>query len=236
MGDYLGVPQPAVTGAGPWPGVVVVHDAFGLTDDTREIVDRFASTGYVTVAPDLYGPGRAAGSGRLACMRSAFAELQQGAGPVVDAILAARDTLIARPDCSGAVGVAGFCMGGGFALLTAPRGFEVAAPFYGQLPEPLPEALRGTCPIVGSYGSRDRILPDAAPKLRRALADLDVEYDVREYPEAGHGFANRLPFGPAAPLLRVMGLGYHHDSAADAWQRVFAFFATHLSAVPVAGG
>lgn len=230
MSDYLGLPQAGVSGAGPWPGVVVVHDLFGLTDDTREIVDRFAGTGYVTLAPDLFRPGREAGSGRLACMRTTIAELQRGSGPAVGAILAARDALIARPDCSGAVGVAGFCMGGGFALLTAPRGFDVAAPFYGQLPEPLPEALRGSCPIVGSYGSRDRTLPDAAPKLRRALVELEIPYDVREYPEAGHGFVNRLPFGPAAPLLRVLGLGYHHDSAADAWQRVFAFFAAHLTA------
>lgn len=230
MTDYLATPVAAASGPPPWPGVVVVHDAFGLTDDTREIVDRFATAGYAALAPDLYAPGRAAGAGRLACMRSTIAELQRGSGPTVQLILDARAALMARPDSTGAVGVAGFCMGGGFALLTAPRGFDVAAPFYGPLPSPLPDALRGSCPVVGSYGSRDRTMPDAAPRLRRALGDLDVAYDVREYPAAGHGFANRLPFGPAAPLLRVLGLGYHHDSAADAWERVLAFFATHLAA------
>lgn len=231
MSGYLSIPvSGGAGGAGPWPGVVVVHDVFGLTDDCREIVDRFAAAGYVALAPDLYGAET--GRNRLACMRAVFTELNAGAqstvGPTVGAILAARRTLVDSPDCTGSVGVAGFCMGGGFALLTAPRGFDVAAPFYGPLPHGLPEALRGTCPVVGSYGSRDRTLPAAAPKLRRALADLDVPYDVREYPGAGHGFANRLPFGPAAPLLRVMGIGYHHESAADAWSRTLEFFATYL--------
>ncbi len=233
MTDYLAVPSPAVSGAGPWPGVVVVHDALGLGDDTREIVDRLATAGYVTLAPDLHAAGRASGHGRVACMRAGFADLRRGSGPSVQAILDARSALVDRADTTGMVGVAGFCLGGGFALLTAPQGFDAAAPFYGALPEPLPEALRGSCPVVGSYGTRDRTLPLAAPRLRAALAELEVPYDVREYPGAGHGFANRLPFGPAAPLLRVLGLGYDHDAAADAWRRVLDFFAVHLAARPV---
>ena len=217
---HLAVPP---VGPGPWPGVVVLHEVFGLTDDTRQQADRLAAAGYLAVAPDLYSAG-----GALRCLRSTFASLGSGAGPVFGDIEAARAFLAARDDCTGRVGVLGFCMGGGFALLSAPRGFDAAAPNYGQLPRDPAQVLRGACPVVGSYGGRDLGLRGAAGALTAALDEVGVVHDVKEYPGAGHSFMNRHNVGPLAVLERVAGLSYHEASAKDAWARILRFFATHL--------
>jgi carboxymethylenebutenolidase len=115
-------------------------------------------------------------------------------------------------------------MGGGFALLMAARGFDVSAPYYGQLPKDN-SALDGACPVVASFGGRDITLRGAADKLDTALTERDITHDVKEYPGSGHCFANRIP---GQPVLRVLGVGYQHSDAEDAWRRVSGYFATHL--------
>jgi carboxymethylenebutenolidase len=216
---HLAVP-PATPG--PWPGVVVLHEIFGLNPDIREQAARLAAAGYLAVAPDLFSAG-----GKVRCIRSVFRALTAGSGPAVDDIEATRAWLAGHADCTGRVGVIGFCMGGGFALLTAAAGFAAAASNYGPVPD-REEALRGACPIVGSYGARDPELRGAAEKLETRLRDLGVEHDVKEYPGAGHSFLNRPNLGPAGPLLRVAGIGYHGPSAEDAWGRILRFFDEHL--------
>lgn len=217
---YLAVPA---VGEGPRPGVVVVHEAYGLTDDVRQQADRLAAAGYLAAAPDLFTAG-----GALRCLRSTFADLMRGSGPAFDDIDAVRRWLSGREDCTGRVGVIGFCMGGGFALLAATRGFDVSAPNHGMLPRQLDQVLRGACPIVASYGGRDRGIRDGAARLERALTAAGVDHDVKEYPEAGHSFLNRHNLGPFSVLERVVGAAYHHPSAEDAWRRILRFFATHL--------
>lgn len=218
---YLAVPDPA-EGAGPWPGVVVVHDLFGLGNDIRSITARFAAAGYLAVAPDLYSRG-----GRLRCMRATLAQVQRGFGEAFADIEAARELLRSRDDCTGAVGIAGFCMGGGFALLLAP-GFDASAPYYGMLPRDS-SALDEACPIVASFGADDRTLRGAAAQLEQQLEERGIPHDVEEYPGAGHAFANQFP-GPFGALARVAGFGYRQDAAEDAWRRVTRFFAEHLVA------
>ncbi|MBM4482768.1 dienelactone hydrolase family protein [Rhodococcus hoagii] len=212
-------------GTGPWPGVVVVHDALGIGRDIRDITARVAAHGYLTLTPDLYTRG-----GRTRCVVGTFRDLIRRRGRAVDDLLSARDLLVARPDCTGRVGVIGFCMGGGFALVLAPEGFDAAAPFYGPLPRDIEEALGGSCPIVGSYGARDPMLRGAGHKLDSALTRLGVEHDVQTYPGVGHSFANRLATGRyTGQLLRVTGMGYDDATSQDAWRRVFGFFGSHLS-------
>jgi len=77
-------------------------------------------------------------------------------------------------------------MGGGFALLTVHSGFEAVSANYAFLPKQLDDAMADACPVVASYGGRDRALRGAAATLDDALTRAGVVHDVREYPEAGH--------------------------------------------------
>lgn len=221
---YLSSPT---VGDGPWPGVVVIHELFGLNDDIHQQTDHLAAAGYLAVAPNLYTNG-----GMVRCLRSVFAALQAGKGPAVDDIDAVRTWMADRSDCTGKVGVIGFCMGGGFALVTASRGFDAAAPNYGVLPPRADEVLAGACPIVASYGKRDPMLPGTAKKLEEVLTRVGVEHDVKRYPGAGHSFLNRHSAGaltgPLSVLEKVAGFSYHQPSAEDAWARILNFFERHL--------
>jgi carboxymethylenebutenolidase len=209
-------------GHGPWPGVVVLHEAFGLIDDIRRQTDRLAAAGYLAVAPDLYSAG-----GAVRCIRATFRSLLNGEGAAFDDIEVVRAWLREHGDCTGRAGVIGFCMGGGFALMTA-GGFDVASANYAHLPKDVDGVLRGACPIVASYGGKDRTLRGTAAELESALERAGVPHDVKEYPAAGHSFLNSHPFGPGGALLRVAGVGYHGPSAEDAWQRILRFFDAHL--------
>ena len=222
LGAYVARPD----GDGPWPGVVVIHEAFGPDDVMRRQADRLAAAGYLVVLPDLYSDGGAA-----RCVLGTFRALVSGRGkPFVD-IDTARRWLLDQPDCTGKVGVIGFCMGGGFAVLTAARGFDVSSVNYGPLPFRLEPALTGSCPMVVSYGRKDLSTRGSANRLARTLSDLHVPHDVKEYPTAAHSFLNDAMTGPALlqPVLRVTGFRPEPEAARDAWQRIEAFFAEYLS-------
>jgi carboxymethylenebutenolidase len=210
-------------GTGPWPGVVVVHDAIGYQPDKEAVSARIAAAGYLTVTPNLYARG-----GRARCITKVMRATLTKQGPAIEDLLAARDYLRDRPDSTGVVGIAGFCMGGQFALILSPKGFAASAPFYGTpLPKNLEETLSGACPIVASFGARDPIGRGAPAKLNKAVEAQGIAADVKVYPNAGHSFANQLP---AQALMRVTGFGYNEAVAEDAWRRVFDFFETHLRA------
>ncbi|QIM22808.1 dienelactone hydrolase family protein [Phycicoccus sp. HDW14] len=220
---HLAVPS----GEGPWPGLVLVHEAFGLDENMRVLADRMAGVGFLTLAPDLFSRGR-----RAACLRATFAALRRGSGPAFDDIEAARGVLLDDPRCSGRVGVIGFCMGGSFALALAGRpGWDAAAVNYGMLPSS-PDDLDDACPVVASYGGRDRSLTGAADRLEVALAARGVPHDVREYPSAGHSFLDPTDAAPwwLAPVTRfVLHAGPEPVAAADAWRRIDAFLGEHLA-------
>lgn len=218
----LGIPE----GEGPWPAIVIVHEAFGIDEMMRRQADRLASTGYIVLMPDLYTEG-----GARRCLTATFRSLMAGKGRAFQDIEAARLLLLNRPDTTGAIGVIGFCMGGAFALLSATRGFDVAGVNYGMLPADIDAALAGACPIIGSYGAKDSTLKGAAPKLEAALTRLGVDHEVYEYPNAGHAFLNEGPAGPRIlhPLMRVSGIAPSPETAPEAWARIDAFFARHLA-------
>ncbi len=215
------------------PAVIVVHEALGLNADMRRIAARFAGAGYIALAPDFL-----AGLGPMPLCIARFLRGigRPGTGRPYRLLDASRTWLTGRSEVAAdRIGVAGFCMGGGLVLLWAAgagnAAVRVAAPFYGQVPEDPGRALTGVCPVVASYGGRDRVFAPMAGRLEAALTDLGVEHDVKIYPEAGHSFMSRLE-GPLGWMGRrlPMRAGYHEPSAEDAWTRMLDFFGRHLDA------
>jgi carboxymethylenebutenolidase len=217
MGAYLALPD----GEGPFPGIVVIHEIFGLNDNIREITHRFAREGYTALAVDLFSTGN-----RVVCMLRIFhgmlvRPLNNG---IVAELQAALNFLKGWPQVDpGRVGVIGFCMGGSYALQLASvadplpgsgQALRAASVFYGMNPRPL-EAVSRACPIVGSYPEID-FTANAARQLEPPLEKPTIPPDIKIYPEARHSFFNEA--GPA----------YRPEAAVDAWRRTMTFFDAHL--------
>lgn len=216
---------PASVGPGPFPSVVMVHEIFGIDDAMRAQITRLAQAGYVVLMPDLFSRG-----GARKCLTATFKALTNGTGQAFTDVEAAKANLLARPDTTKKVGVIGFCMGGGFALLLASRGYDASAVNYGMMPKDVDAALEGACPIVGSFGAKDKQLAGATKTLQQVLTKKNIAHDIKEYPDAGHAFMNpHQAGGPVfGTLLRITGAKPNPEAAADAWHRIEKFFGENL--------
>ncbi len=137
------------SGVGPFPAVVMVHEVFGIDESMRSQITRMASAGYLVLMPDLFSRG-----GMRKCLKATFRALVDGTGQAYVDVEAAKQLLLSRADCTGKIGVVGFCMGGGFALQLVSRGYDAAAVNYGQAAKDLDAQLVGSCPIVASFGGK----------------------------------------------------------------------------------
>ncbi|HLW02202.1 MAG TPA: dienelactone hydrolase family protein [Ktedonobacterales bacterium] len=202
-------------GAGPFPGVVVIHEAYGLNENIKDIARRFAREGYAALAVDLF-----AGHNRAACMSRLMygmlvTPLKNGG---LNELKAALDYLGEQPEVdSERIGAIGFCMGGAYAIAWActDERLKAIAPFYGVNPRPLAAVAR-LCPVVGSYPGND-FSAGHGRKLDAALEQYHVPHDIKVYPGARHSFFND------------QGRAYDAAASADAWQRILAFFGERIS-------
>ena len=223
--NYLALP-----GSGSGPGVLVLHEAWGLTHDIRWAADRLSEMGYVALAPDLTPYMRGVAGG--------VAQLLAGRGPLVEAALSAVDSLTARRQVhEGGVGVVGFSMGAGLALLLDrhPR-VSVLGVNYGMVPR---GALSSRpVPVVGSYGADDRLLPGDGRALRRSVRKHRDQCDILTYGGVGHSFMTPIGSRSMSTMGAILGLGYRSLAANHAWHRLERFFANHLEQdqrMPLAG-
>ena len=139
----------------------------------------------------------------------------------------------ARDDVDEArIAVAGFCQGGGFALIAGTRGdFAAAAVNYGMVPSQRSQ-LDGVCPVVASYGAKDKVVGrKIAQRLESHLEALGVPHDIKTYDDAGHSFFSQVDGwqGWLARLPSPMAVGYEERAAEDAWRRMLDFFDEHVA-------
>ena len=214
---------------GPWPGVVVIHDAIGFGSAVRNHADWLAEEGYLAVAPNLFHWDK-----KMACLKSSFRAVRERKGRQFEEIEAARQFLAAQPGHTGKTGIIGFCMGGAYVLLLAPNAddYHAASINYGRIPEDAGEILKGACPVIASYGGNDRSIKNGGERIEKALTEAGVVHDVKEYPGAGHMFMDKYDKGELprslTALEKIFGMGYREGAAEDAKRRIEAFFEEHL--------
>lgn len=213
VSGYLARPAHA---RGPLPGIIVIHEWWGLNDNIRAMADRLAGEGYQALAVDLYG-GRSAATAAEAqtLMRAALADTARAESNLRQAYAYLADTQHAPR-----IGVIGWCFGGGWSLQTAlmfPRKIDAAVMYYGRPVTDRKALATLKMPLLAFYGADDPSLtPALAHKFAADLKAAGVKAEVHVYPHAGHAFANSS------------GSAYRPKAARDAWRRTVAFFKTHL--------
>jgi carboxymethylenebutenolidase len=204
---YLARPANA---SGKLPGVLVVHENRGLNPHIEDIARRIALDGYMAFAPDALTPlGGYPGDEDKA--RELFAKLDQPS--TLEDFVASSAYLKTRADCSGKIGVVGFCYGGGIAhtLSTRLPDLNAAVSFYGNHP-PAQNAAKVKSPLLIHFAGVDERINAAWPTYEAALKEASVAYTAHQYPGTQHGFNN-----DTTPRFDA-------TSAKLAWDRTMAFF------------
>ena len=198
-------------GKGPFPGMIVIHEYWGLNDWVKEQASKLSDLGYVTLAVDLY-------RGKVGTTPDEAHELMRGV-PEDRAnrdLRAAFDYLASQPNVKkDRIGSIGWCMGGGYSLDVALLEPTLAADaiHYGHLATDPAELKKINAPILGVFGGQDRgITPDDVKKFQHAMEQIGKKVEIKIYPDAGHAFEN--------PNNKT---GYRPEDAADAWKLTVDF-------------
>jgi carboxymethylenebutenolidase len=211
---YLAVPE-----SGSGPGVIVIQEWWGLVPHITDVCDRFAAEGFVALAPDLYRGESTTEPDEAGKLMMAL-NLERAAKDMSGAV----SYLLGHDAVTGAaVGVTGFCMGGGLALVLAcQEGDRIGAcvPFYGVIPWPnaQPDWSTLTAPVQGHFAENDAMFgPDAVQQLQATLDGLGKQAELIVYADSDHAF-----FNDTRPEV-------HNAEASElAWSRTVGFFRAHL--------
>jgi carboxymethylenebutenolidase len=209
---YLALPE-----GGTGPGVVVIQEWWGLVDHIKDVCDRFAAAGFVALAPDLYR-GKTTTEPDEAGKEMMAMRMDQAGRDMSGAV----DALLARSSSDG-VGVIGFCMGGGLALVLAtqrPDAIKAVVPCYGIIPWPdaQPDYSQLRAAVSGHYAERDDFFtPEAAMALKDQLTALGIDVEIVIHPDVDHAF-----FNDSRPEV------YNADESAKLWESALGFFHQHL--------
>jgi carboxymethylenebutenolidase len=199
---------------GKLPGIVVVHENRGLNPHIEDVGRRAALAGFISLAPDALTPlGGYPGNDDDG--RALQSKLDRN--DMLEDFIAAYDYLRASPDCTGKIGVVGFCFGGWIANMMAVRvpGLSAAVPFYGGQP-PLESVPEINAPLLLHYAGLDTRVNEGWPAYEEALKKYKKEYTAYVYPDVNHGFHN-----DSTPR-------YDKAAAELAWQRTIDFFREKL--------
>ena len=210
---YLARPQAA---QGALPGLIVIHEWWGLNDNIRNMTKRLAGEGYAALAVDLYG-GQVADTPDRAqqLMGGVLKDLGTGEENVKQAY-----QYLETQQKAPKIGVIGWCFGGGWSLATAmalPDKIDAVVMYYGRIETDKAKLAPVQAPILGLFGGKDQSIPVASVRdFEKALKDLGKDARIHVYDDANHAFAN------------PSGGNYNATAAQDAWQKTTAFLAQHL--------
>ena len=204
------------SGKGPFPGIVVIHEWWGLNDWVKEQASKLADQGYAALAIDLY-------RGKVATTPEEAHELMRGVPEdrSLRDLHAAVEYLKSQPEVKkDRIGSIGWCMGGGYSLDVALQEPTLTATVinYGHLATDQESLKKINASMLGIFGGQDRGIPvEDVRKFEQSLKALGKKVEIHIYPDAGHAFEN--PNNKA---------GYRAQDAADAWQRTVGFLASTL--------
>jgi carboxymethylenebutenolidase len=209
---YLAKPKNA---QGALPGIIVIHEWWGLNDNIRAMTRRLAGEGYQALAVDLYGGEKA--DNPDAAMKLVQATMQNR--PAGEENLRQAAAYLERQGAP-KLGVIGWCFGGGWSLGTAlllPDKIDATVIYYGHLETDKAKLATLKSPIIGFFGEKDQSIPVASVReFEKSLKELGKPVEVHVYPGANHAFAN------------ASGGNYNPEAAKDAWERTRAFLARYL--------
>lgn len=198
------------------PGLIVIHEWWGLNDNIRKMAERLAGEGYTALAVDLYG-GQSADTPEKA--QALMGAVLKNTSPAEENLKQAYAFLETRQKAP-KIGVIGWCFGGGWSLQTAllfPEKVDAAVIYYGHLVDDKAKLAPLKMPILGFFGGKDQSIPVATVQsFEKALKDLGKSVEIHVYEDASHAFAN------------PSGGSYNPKAAEDSWKRTTAFFKTHL--------
>jgi carboxymethylenebutenolidase len=203
-------------GDGPFPGVIVIQEWWGLNDNIKDIAQRFAGEGFAALAPDLYH-GKVAAEPDEAMKAMMATDMNRASKELTKAA----DYLASQPYTQGrGIGATGFCMGGGLALTLAcdSAHIKAVAPFYGANPSPIEKVENIQGPLFVSYAEHDDwVGPAVREALEGALQRFDKQHEIKVYPGTQHAFFNDTR--PDA---------YNEAAAKDAWGKMLELFRANL--------